>query len=216
MSNANAKRDRVDRDVVIATAADLVNRNGLASLSMGELATALGLKTPSLYAHVTGIDEVKRLLALRGLAAMETALAHAALGKTASSAVRALLFAYLEFVRTNPGVYEATFPAAPLDDLEWTAAARKIQATNRAVLAGLGLSPEEEIHLQRGMRSLAHGFAVFEASGAFRNPVDRDESFSWLVDVFLCGLEPLIGAAAQLSRSVVRTGSDARRIAGGL
>ena len=37
---------------------------------MSELAAALDVKTPLLYAHVTGIDEVKRMLALRGLADM--------------------------------------------------------------------------------------------------------------------------------------------------
>ena len=41
---------------------------------------------------------------------------------------------------------------------------------------------------------VAHGFAALEGSGAFMNPVDRDESFGWLVDVFLAGLSSKVQA----------------------
>ena len=81
MSDAATKRTKLDHGVIEHAAAERVNRHGLASLSMSELAAALDVKTPSLYAHVTGIDEVKRMLALRGLADMENCLARAALGK---------------------------------------------------------------------------------------------------------------------------------------
>jgi len=42
----------------------LANRRGFDGLSMNELAQALGIRTPSLYWHVAGIDSVKRALAL--------------------------------------------------------------------------------------------------------------------------------------------------------
>jgi AcrR family transcriptional regulator len=198
MSNLRStKRVRVDRHAVEEAAAEIVNRRGLASLSMSELASALDVKAPSLYAHVAGIDEVRRMLALRGLGEIENTLARAALGKAGAEAVRAMLVAHLEYVRSNPGVYEATIPSPPRGDREWTDAADKVQATTMAVLSAFGFSEEDEIRIQRGLRSLAHGFAALEGSGAFRSSVDdRDESFGWLVDVFLAGLPSTIATKA--------------------
>jgi hypothetical protein len=52
-----------------------------------------------------------------------------------------------------------------------------------------GLQGAEAIHALRGLRSLVHGFASLEASGALKHPVKRDESFAWLVESFLAMLE---------------------------
>jgi AcrR family transcriptional regulator len=201
----NHKRGRVDRHAVEEAAAEIVNRRGLSSLSMSELASALDVKTPSLYAHVAGIDEVRRMLALRGLVEIENTIARAALGKAKEDAIRSILFAHLEYVRSNPGVYEATIPSAPRGDAEWLAASEKVQSTTMAVLSAFGFAREDEIHVQRGLRSLAHGFAALEGSGGFRNPVDLDESFGWLVDVFLAGLPSKLASKAARSTKAATT-----------
>jgi AcrR family transcriptional regulator len=204
---------RINHKVIEDSAAERVNRDGLASLSMSELAAGLEVRTPSLYAHVTGIDEIKRMLALRGLGEMENTLARASLGKTTSDAVRAMLFAYRDFVRDNPGVYEAMIPSPPADDELWLQASNRLQTTTIAVLSGFAFTAEEEIHVMRGLRSLAHGFAALEASGAFRGPIDLDESFAWLVEVFLSGLEPKfeLQASREASPGTARSrGSSAR------
>jgi AcrR family transcriptional regulator len=210
------KRLKVDRDAIEHAAAMIANHDGLSSLSMSALATLLDVKSPSLYAHVTGIDEVKRMLALRGLADLENALARAALGKTTGEAVRAMLFAYVDYVREHPGVYAAMIPSPPLDDEPWLAAAAKLQSTTATVLSGFEFSPEEEIHALRGIRSLAHGFAAFEGTDAFRSPVDLDESFGWLVDVFLAGLQPKVEAHAsrEADSATMRTRGRSARAMG--
>ncbi len=204
-STGGIKRVRVDRHAVEDAAAEIVNRRGLASLSMSELAAALDVKTPSLYAHVAGIDEVRRMLALRGLSELENTVARAALGKSKDEAIRSLLFAHLEYVRSNPGVYEATIPSAPRGDTEWLEASGKLQSTTLAVLSAFGFATEDEVHVQRGLTSLAHGFAALEGSGGFRNPVDLDESFGWLVDVFLAGLPSKLAAQAARTTKAATT-----------
>ncbi len=56
---------KVDRERIGEEAASLANRHGFDGLSMSDLAQALKVRTPSLYSHVAGIGEVKRLLSLR-------------------------------------------------------------------------------------------------------------------------------------------------------
>lgn len=181
-------RQRVDRERLIEAAAGIANRDGLDGLSMNALADALHVRPPSLYSHVEGIGDVKRLLALHGLALMNEQLTHAALGKAAENATRAMLHAHRAFVARNRGVYAAMLPTPPADDREWTEAKSRVSATMQTALEGYGFSRVEKIHAMRGLRSLAHGFASLEMSGALKNPVDRKDSYDWLVSIFLAGL----------------------------
>lgn len=167
----------------------LANRRGLDRLSMSDLAAALEIRTPSLYSHVAGIDAVKRLLALDGLAALEAGAARATIGKSGPQAVRALLHGYRDFARRNPGIYAATIPTPPPQDAEWLAAAKRLSETCVAALQGYGLQGSEAIHALRGLRSLVHGFVSLEAGGALKRAVNQDESFAWLVEAFLAMLE---------------------------
>ena len=48
----------VNRELVIQTAVELAEKNGLNSFSMHQLAEALGIRTASLYKHVSGLDDV--------------------------------------------------------------------------------------------------------------------------------------------------------------
>ena len=60
---ARERRVRVDLTRIRHAASTLANRHGLDGLSMHDLARALHIRTPSLYSHVGGLAEVKRLLA---------------------------------------------------------------------------------------------------------------------------------------------------------
>ena len=153
-----------------------------------ELALALGIRTPSLYTHVAGLSELHRLLALKGLRELEERMARAALGKSADEAIKASAHAYRQFVHECPGVYAATVPTPPADDSEWNKAKDHIMDTLLTVLGGYGLSGDEAIHVGRGLRSLIHGYATMEMSGAFKHPVNRDESFQRVLSIFLVGL----------------------------
>ena len=58
-----------------------------------------------------------------------------------------------------------------------------------AVMASFGLEGGDAVHAVRGLRSVVHGFATLEISGGFGMPLDLDESFVRLVDLFIAGLE---------------------------
>lgn len=182
---------KVDLARIRHEACALANRHGLDGLSMGDLAKALNIRVPSLYSHVAGIDDVKRLVALHGLAELEQGAARATIGRSGPEAVRALLNGYRDFVRKNPGVYAATVPTPPRKDAEWSAAAGRLTETCVATMQGYGLRGPDAIHALRGLRSLVHGFASLEVSGALKHPVKPDESFAWLVESFLAVLEKM-------------------------
>lgn len=180
---------KVNLTRICQAAGALANQHGIDGLSMNDLARALHIRTPSLYSHVGGIGEVKRVLALYGLQELERDAARATIGKAGPDAVRALLNAYRDFARKNPGVYAATVPTPPREDTDWRAAVDRLVQTCMAALQGFGLRGAEATHALRGLRSLAHGFACLEDAGALKGPVDRDQSFSWLIESFIAVLE---------------------------
>jgi AcrR family transcriptional regulator len=180
---------RVDKDRICQQAIILANRGGLDDLSMNDLAQALNIRAPSLYSHVAGINDVKRLLALHGLDLLDRSIAQATIGKSGAAAVASALNTYRDFVKANPGVYAAMVPTPPRSDREWSGAVDRLMDTLLASLREYGLQGSELIHALRGLRSLVHGFVSLESSGALKHRVDRDESFAWMVGSFIAALE---------------------------
>ena len=77
-----ARKVGLTLDDVVAAAADVADRDGLDAVTLATVAGALGVKAPSLYAHVAGLDGLRRELGREGArrlgAAMDRALAEVA------------------------------------------------------------------------------------------------------------------------------------------
>jgi len=181
----------LSRDVVVEAAAAIADEEGLEALSLSTLASKLGIRTPSLYNHVAGLEALRRELALLGLRELGRRIGRAAIGKTTDEAIFAIAHAYRDFVKERPGLYAATVRSSRLsypDDPDFEAAEREAFEAVLAVLASYGLRGEDAVHAARGLRSVAHGFATLEVAGGFGIPLDLDESFDRLLRAFVAGL----------------------------
>ena len=56
----------ISRERIIETAANLSNKAGLENLSLKMIAEELKIKSPSLYNHVSSLDDIKKQLMLYG------------------------------------------------------------------------------------------------------------------------------------------------------
>lgn len=169
---------------VVAAAADLADEIGLDRIHLATLAERLGVRTPSLYNHIAGVDGLRRELALLGQRELGRRLGQAAMGRSGDEALGAMADAYRVFVRDRPGLAAATVPSPRLvaaDDRELLAIEGETTQIVLAVLAGYGLSGDDALHAARVFRAAIHGFASLEASGGFGVPVEIDESFRRLV-----------------------------------
>lgn len=181
-------RAGLDRAAVIQAAADLADSEGWDHLTLATLAARLGIRTPSLYNHVAGLEGLRRDLAMLGYRQASDRLARATIGKARDDAVLALAHAYRAFAREHPGLYAAISRAPDPTDQEAQAAASQVVEIVVAVLAAYGLRGDDAIHVTRALRSALHGFVTLEAAGGFGLPLDLDESFRRLVQLFLQGL----------------------------
>jgi hypothetical protein len=100
--------------------------------------------------------------------------------------------AYRAYIKEFPGLYLASLRASgardPVD-AELQAAEEQVVKIAMAVVDSFGLSGEDGLHAVRGLRSIVHGFATLELAGGFGLPLDCDESFRRLVNLFIRGLE---------------------------
>jgi AcrR family transcriptional regulator len=182
-------RPGLDEAAVVRAAAALVDAEGPDALSLARLAEALGVRTPSLYNHVAGLEGVRRGLALLGARELRDRLARAAIGKSGEEAIFAIAEAYRRFAKEHPGLYAASLRAPGPDEAALAETDDDILAIIRAVLAPYELRGEEEVHAMRAFRSLAHGFVSLEVAGGFGMPVAVDESYRALVQLLLVALQ---------------------------
>src|SRR5690242_170583 len=170
---------------VVAAAAGLADEIGYAGLTMGLLAERLGVRTPSLYKHVGGLEDLQHQLATLAMTEVGDVIRDAVQGLAGADALAALLHAVRGYVSRHPGRYTATAGGSgavlrgPDDPL--LAASARVLATIAAVLRGYGIGEDEMDHAIRTIRCTIHGFAVLEASGGFQWSNDPGESFEWMI-----------------------------------
>ena len=180
-------RAGLDRAKVTAVAAALLDQEGADSLSLARVADELGVKSPSLYNHVDGLDGLIRSVALDGIEELADVCRTASMGRSGPDAVRSVLQAHREYATRRPGVYPLTQVARP-DDAEISEAGAKVVEPVLAVLASFGIEGDDLIHTARAVRSAVHGFCLLEATGGFGLDQDPDESFERLIELVCAGL----------------------------
>lgn len=190
------RRASLNPEAVVDAAAAIADEGGLEALTLAAVAAALGVRTPSLYAHVGGFDDLRRRLAIRGAQDLEGLLGRAATGRAQRAALTAAAHAYRRYAREHPGTYASAQRAPnPGDELAIAAAARVVDVL-RAVLDGYDVHGEDAVHAIRAVRCGLHGFVTLEAAGGFGLPESVDESFARLIEMLDAGLSTATPGAA--------------------
>jgi Tetracyclin repressor-like, C-terminal domain len=57
-----------------------------------------------------------------------------------------------------------------------------------AILAAYQLQADDALHAVRALRSIMHGFITLELAGGFGLPLDLNESYRRLIELFIAGL----------------------------
>jgi AcrR family transcriptional regulator len=168
----------LDPDAVVSAAAELADAEGFEAVTLTALADRLGIRAPSLYAHVDGLADLRRRLGARGARELAAAVGAAASGRARLDALRAVANTYRAYAHAHPGTY-AAMQRAPIQDAgEDAAAARELIAVILAALGGYALEGEEAIHAVRLVRATLHGFVSLEQLGGFKMPISLEQSYA--------------------------------------
>lgn len=187
---------RTSLEEIIRASRAIVEAGGLDSLTMQRVASAVGVKAPSLYKHVRNRDALVRLV-VEGVAreVTETLNAAAATGDPLAD-LRSLADALRAYAHANPAAYGLLFarlPAAARPDEENLARASAAVLNTTKILTG----PDLALEAARMVVAWAHGFISMELAGAFRLGGDLDRAYAF-------GIERLGAALAQAAPSLGR------------
>lgn len=168
---------------IVEAAATLVDDEGYDALALGRVAELVGVRAPSLYNHVAGLADLRRLLTLHALHELGARLQRAAVGRSSEDALRAIADAHRTFALEHPGLYATTVPTTEVSDPEIQQLGAEVVGTVLAALDGYGLDDDQAIHAVRTLRSAIHGFVAIELAGGFGLAQDPTETFSWMTDL---------------------------------
>ena len=186
-------RARFTLDEVRAQAISIVDKDGLAGLSMRSLAAALGTGPMTLYNYVKDREQLEGLVA-------EAVLADVRLPRRTDdwrADVRAIARAIWRAVRQHPNAAPLVLTRRTVSAAGYLPAERLVEALHRA-----GLSELDALAAFRGVLSLVMGAAQVELAGPLA-AADREQSNAAIAQHIgdLAGTEhPHLAALAQTSQ----------------
>lgn len=182
----------ITRELIINEAEKMIAEAGLDSFSLHTLAERLGIRTASLYTHISGIDELLAEASKDILEKFHDRQMEVIKGKSRMDAVSALADSERSYALKNPSFYELIMNLQLSDNKELKEAAACIVEPVMTVLAGYDLTDSEKTDVQRTFRALVYGFISQERNGYFSHfPGSTDSSFQFGVKMISNGIEAL-------------------------
>jgi AcrR family transcriptional regulator len=178
---------RTSTDAIVTAARRILERDGLAGLTMRSVAEAVGVRGPSLYKRLPDREALLRAVADSVVADLARTMSKAAGTDDPAADVRTAVLDYRTFVQRNPNGYRLLFTDLP-------SGARP----DPAILAALGeplvaamtrLAGESgALEAARTVVAWAHGFLTMELAGAFRLGGDLEIAYLFGIETILAGV----------------------------
>jgi AcrR family transcriptional regulator len=183
---------QTNREAIVEAALVLIERDGVAQLSLGSLAAALNIKAPSLYRHVASKAALIQLVNTRTFgqlfAAYDNALG-AGEGRP-NEQMRRLLYAHRAFAHAHPARYVLAFTTGAAEERPADKALEDLVRPIQEVMAGVS-GEAAALSGLRGALALVHGFVMLELHQQLRRGGDLDSAFAVAVAAYLDGLAQL-------------------------
>ncbi len=174
---------RTSVDEIVNAGRAILDAEGLDALTMQRVATAVGVRPPSLYKRVRDRDALVRLVATAVLAELGARIEGAARTGDAAADLRGVARAFRGWAREHPGGYALLFSRLP-DAWRLEPGTDPgngvFGALFRSVAALAG--PDQVLEASRTVVAWASGFVGMELAGAFRMGGDVDAAFDYGVE----------------------------------
>jgi AcrR family transcriptional regulator len=172
----------LDSQAILNAAAELAEEKGLENVSLLQVAEKLGVRSPSLYNHLSGLQELSSGIAKLAISRLEDTIRSAAVGRSKENALVAIASAYRKFAKENPELYKAILRFPDYNDSSVREAGHAVVRILYQVMEPYHYSKEEAINFVRGFRSALHGFVSLEEAGFFQSTeANVDKSYEQLV-----------------------------------
>lgn len=180
---------QIDRDAILRTARQIIERDGLAKLSLRLLAEELGVSAPSLYRYFRNkkallraiAEETVELLFIELYAAMESE-------SDVEQRPLAVAKAYHRYAHAHPVAYQLVYVQPDPDLLLDTDYLVPKVLPLQALLIPLA-GAEQSLAALRGLLAIIHGWVMLELANQLRRGGDLNQHFEQAVQTYLIGLQ---------------------------
>lgn len=187
-------KNNITDELIIETSAVLSNKVGLHNLTMKMIAEELNIKSPSLYNHISSLDNIKERLMIYGWKQIENKMIESAVGVAGYEALKNMCYAFYDYAVNNKGVFTAMLWYNKYETQEKNNSTARLFYMLFKVMKSLNISDDNINHTIRTLRSFLEGFALLVNNNAFGNPISIKESFDLSLEIIMNGIKSLEGA----------------------
>ena len=171
-------RQGLNTEKVVAEGLVLLDESGSQGLSLAALATRLGVKVPSLYKHIDGLDDLRTKLFRQVNAEFYATLKDASGSGQGRGAVFSMCRAYSDYVTSRKGRYEAT-AFGRRDTLDLNSRYFELLET---LVAGCGVPDERLPEATFALSAVMRGVAQLVKLGIYGDEETAARAFHTLVN----------------------------------
>ena len=177
----------LDKATLVRVAADIADRDGWNNLTLSQVSKEVNRHVTSLYAHVDGLEALRREVALLALDELADEVWKAALGRTREDALTAIAEVERAYARAHPGRNAAIVTYRAPEDEELRARGRRVAEPIWATFRSFGLDERQIEQAHSVFHCALRGLTLAEITHtfAFRDP---DETFRQLIALFVLAL----------------------------
>jgi AcrR family transcriptional regulator len=165
-------------DAIVAAGRHLLEQRGMDALTMRDVASAVGVRAPSLYKRVRDRSDLVRLILEDVADELTSTLDAAASSGDPVTDARAMASAFRKFAHANPVTYTLMFAPPAVATPGATGRSVRSSATFLRIIAEL-VGQERALPAARMIVAWAHGFITMELAGAFRLGGDVEQAWDF-------------------------------------
>lgn len=186
-------KNNISDELIVQTSALIVNKIGLDNLSLKIIAKELNIKPPSLYNHISSLDEIKYRLMVFGWKQMEEEMIDSVVGVSGYEALKSMCNAFYNYATNNKGVFTAMLWYNKYESEEREKATKRLFHILFKIMKPLNINDDHINHIIRTLRGFLEGFSLLVNNNAFGHPISIKESFDLSLEIIMNGIKSLEG-----------------------
>ncbi len=186
-------KNNISDELIVQTSALIVNKIGLDNLSLKIIAKELNIKPPSLYNHISSLDEIKYRLMVFGWKQMEEEMIDSVVGVSGYEALKSMCNAFYNYATNNKGVFTAMLWYNKYESEERENATKRLFHILFKIMKPLNISDDHINHIIRTLRGFLEGFSLLVNNNAFGHPISIKDSFDLSLEIIMNGIKSLEG-----------------------
>lgn len=186
-------KNNISDELIIETSARIANKVGLDNLSLKIIAEELNIKSPSLYNHISSLDEIKSQLMVYGWKQIEEKMIDSAVGVSGYEALKNMCNVFYDYATNNKGIFTAMLWYNKYESDEKQNATTRLFNMLFKIMKSLNITDENINHIIRTLRGFLEGFSLLVNNNAFGNPISIKESFDLSLEIIMNGIKSLEG-----------------------